>query len=260
MIQKFREESRLLDRQIKELEMKLRKAPGGELKCARNGTGVKWYYYKDTSRRTYLPKQNRTLAEKLALKKYNLTALEAARKKKTALDDCIRAYSEGENMTELLICPESKYKELLLPQISKLSSRTAEWAQEPYEKSEDHPENLRFQTKKGDMVRSKSEVFIANALYMNRVPYRYESKLDLAGYGIFFPDFLIYHPRLFKLYYWEHFGMMDDEDYSHKAYRKLEIYTRNGIVPMDNLIATDETRTNPLDPGIVEKIIRENFL
>ena len=50
MIQKFQEESRLLARQIKELEMKLRKAPDGELKCARNGTGVKWYYYKDTSR------------------------------------------------------------------------------------------------------------------------------------------------------------------------------------------------------------------
>ena len=82
MIPKFQEESRLLDRQIKELETKLRKAPDGELKCARNGRGVKWYLYKGTSLRVYLPKQKRSLAEKLALKKYYLTSLEAARKKR----------------------------------------------------------------------------------------------------------------------------------------------------------------------------------
>lgn len=260
MIPKFQEESRLLDRQIKELETKLRKAPDGELKCARNGRGVKWYFYKGTSRRVYLPKQKRSLAEKLALKKYYLTSLEAARKKKIALDNCICAYAESGNLTESLISPASGYKDLLLPQISKLSGHAAEWAQEPYEKNEGHPENLKFQTKKGDLVRSKSEVFIADSLYLRKIPYRYEAKLDLGEYGVFYPDFLVFHPRLLKLYYWEHFGMMDDEDYSHKAYRKLEIYTNNGIVPMDNLIVTFETRNNPLDPGTVEKIIREYFL
>ena len=95
---------------------------------------------------------------------------------------------------------------------------------------------------------------------MNKIPYRYESKLDLGSFGIYYPDFTIYHPRQLRLYYWEHFGRIDDEEYAHKAYRKLEIYTRNGIIPSDNLIMTFETREMQLDPAIVEKVVRETFL
>lgn len=260
MIWQIQEESRLLARQIKELEFKLRKAPDGELRCARNGNGVKWYYYGNTTRRVYLPKKNRGLAEKLALKKYNKLTLDAARKKKAAIDACIDAYAQSNKTAESMIGSNSQYRDLLLPQVSKLSESVAGWAEEQYEKNEDHPENLRFRTRKGDLVRSKSEVFIADMLYMNKIPYRYESKLDLGRFGIYYPDFTIYHPRQLRLYYWEHFGRIDDEEYAHKAYRKLEIYTRNGIIPSDNLIMTFETREMQLDPAIVEKVVRETFL
>ena len=249
MIWQIQEESRLLGRQIKELETKLRKAPDGELRCARNGNGVKWYYYGDTAGRAYLPKKNRTLAQKLALKKFNKTSLEAARKKKAAIDACIAAYAESSKVIESLTENDSCYRELLLPQLSRLPEHVADWAQEEYERNEDHPEILRFSTKKGDLVRSKSEVFIADTLFFNKIPYRYESKLDLGSFGIYYPDFVVYHPRLLRIYYWEHFGRMDDEEYAHKAYRKLEIYTRNGIIPMDNLLMTFETKARPLDPA-----------
>lgn len=260
MIWQIQEESRLLGRQIKELESRLRRAPEGELRCARNGKGMKWYYYSDGSRRVYLAKKNHTLAEKLVLKKYNRISLEAARKKKAAIDACIAAYAEGGKMTEPLTGSDSCYRELLIPQLSKLPDRVAAWAEEKYERNTEHSENLRFKTKKGDVVRSKSEVFIADTLFLNKVPYRYEPKLDLGNFGTYYPDFVIYHPRFMKIYYWEHFGKMDDDEYIHKAYRKLEIYTQNGIVPTDNLVTTFETKRRPLDPALVEKIVRETFL
>ena len=63
-----------------------------------------------------------------------------------------------------------------------------------------------------------------------------------------------------QILYWEHFGMMDNEDYTHKAFRKLEIYALNQILPTYNLITTYESRENPLNPEIVEQIIRMYFL
>ena len=53
---------------------------------------------------------------------------------------------------------------------------------------------------------------------------------------------------------------MDSEDYAHKAYRKLDIYTLNGIIPTLNLITTFETKENPIDSYVIEKIIKDFFL
>ena len=66
------------------------------------------------------------------------------------------------------------------------------------------------------MLRSKSEAIIDMILYKNGIPFRYEEKIVL-GDVILYPDFVIRHPKTGDFYYWEHFGMMDDEDYINKA-------------------------------------------
>lgn len=76
----------------------------------------------------------------------------------------------------------------------------------------------------GDMVRSKSEVIIANILHERRIPFTYETAL-YAGDGTFYlPDFTLTIAG--KTYYWEHWGMLND---AYEAYRKkkLEWYENN---------------------------------
>ena len=75
-----------------------------------------------------------------------------------------------------------------------------------------------------------------------------------------FPDFTIRHPVSKEVYYWEHFGMMDDSAYSQKAFSKMQLYTRYGIIPSVNLITTYETKDNPLSIDTIEKVISNYFL
>ena len=74
-----------------------------------------------------------------------------------------------------------------------------------------------------------------------------------------YPDFHCLNVRTRNEYYWEHFGLMDDPDYSKNAAGKLRLYTENGILPGRNLIITMETKTEPLSTKTLEKLI-ENFL
>lgn len=115
-------------------------------------------------------------------------------------------------------------------------------------------------TEKGECVRSKSEKILADKLYMMKIPYLYEVPLYLQGYGYIKPDFTVLNKRTRKEYYWEHLGMMDDEEYCEKAIKKIETFEKNGIFPGENLILTYETRKHPLNIKIVEKLAEKYLL
>ncbi len=128
-----------------------------------------------------------------------------------------------------------------------------------YPKNENHIENLIHKTYSGNLVRSKSEALIDMFLYKNRIPFRYECPLKLGDVYVY-PDFTIRHPRTGEFFYWEHFGMMDDLNYSKNAYSKLQLYTSHGIIPTIQLITTYETKKHPLDAEMVERIVEQYFL
>ena len=79
----------------------------------------------------------------------------------------------------------------------------------PYEKNPKYPEHLIHKTVSGIYVRSKSESMIALQLYTEKIPFRYECALQL-GETTLYPDFTILHPKTGEIFYWEHFGMMDE--------------------------------------------------
>ena len=76
----------------------------------------------------------------------------------------------------------------------------------------------------GNTLRSKSETIIDMLLFQTRIPYRYECPIIL-GTHIIYPDFTIRHPITGKIFYWEHFGQMDNSEYYPKACDKLRLYT-----------------------------------
>lgn len=95
-----------------------------------------------------------------------------------------------------------------------------------------------FKTKRGEYVRSKSELIIADRLFDAGIPYHYEVACERKNWIISYPDFLVLNPRTKKEYYWEHFGMMGDPTYLEQALGKIEKYARYGITLGNNLIAT----------------------
>ena len=96
-------------------------------------------------------------------------------------------------------------------------------------------------------------------LYTSQIPFRYECALHLEDTTVF-PDFTIRHPKTGALFYWEHFGRMDDPSYYKDVFSKLQLYTSHGIIPSINLITTYETKENPLSSEVIEKIIEHYFL
>jgi exodeoxyribonuclease V alpha subunit len=74
----------------------------------------------------------------------------------------------------------------------------------------------------GCMVRSKSEVIIANMLSERDITFRYETKLMAPDGTFYLPDFTVTWNG--EHWYWEHWGMMEDEKYRNHRDTKKQWY------------------------------------
>ena len=134
------------------------------------------------------------------------------------------------------------------------------WEAEEFEHkpiSEDTPE---YYTDRGEQVRSKSEILIANMLNQRGIPYRYECAIYLDNNTKFFPDFTILNVRKRKVIYHEHFGMMNDPDYCESVVYKLASYNRNGYFLGDDLTCTWESEKHPFNVREFERTIEHYFV
>lgn len=246
-----------IDQKINEIQNQLKCLPEGKLTIAHNGKNTKWYQ-SDGQNRKYIPKSNRTLAEQLALRKYLSLVLEELLQEKTAISFYNRHRSIESKSALLLQDSSLGYSELLSPYFQVPPSHTA-WLQENYDRSSRNPENLIYKTVNGILVRSKSEALTAMLLYTNKIPFRYECALTLGDIK-FYPDFTILHPKTDRIFYWEHFGLMDSPGYRQNIFSKQQVYATHGILPTIQLLTTYESQMHPLNTELVEKMIQYYFL
>ena len=254
----MKQESQRLEKEIDAVKKKLASMPPGKLICARNGNRYKWYK-SDGHKKTYIPKKNRKFAEQLAEKKYLSTLLEDLLHEKSSIDFYLRHHCSEVGKAEKLLSEESEFQRLLSPTFKIKSKELQEWSLADYECYQKYPEQLVYQGMTGNMLRSKSEVAIETQLYLNGIPFRYECALQIGGATIH-PDFTIRHQKKGTVYYWEHFGMMDDPAYVRTAIAKIQTYMSNGIIPSINLIITYETKANPLGYEKIKRVLDEYFL
>lgn len=134
------------------------------------------------------------------------------------------------------------------------------WAAANTERNQFQPERRKVRTSFGLMVRSKSEMMIAEQLRFAGLPFRYEPEILLRDSGQtekWYPDFEIRIGRDWVVF-WEHLGMMDNEDYVQRSREKTRRLVDNRIWFGRNLIMTMEDETQPLD--INEVIARVEML
>lgn len=110
------------------------------------------------------------------------------------------------------------------------------------------------------MVRSKSEMMIAECLLSYDIPFRYENGVKMDGFGWIYPDFTIFHVPTRKEVIWEHFGKTDDLVYLQRMAGKLRLYQKNGYAIGKDLIYTVESVSSPLTEMEIERIVRQRFL
>ena len=118
---------------------------------------------------------------------------------------------------------------------------------------------LIHKTARGELVRSKSEVIIANMLHSKDIEYEYEKVLDLGEEGIRIPDFTIDDAESGICIYWEHCGMMNDAGYRVRWEEKKALYQKHGIIEGDNLIVTYDNYNGGIDSERILEIIEKHF-
>ncbi len=126
-------------------------------------------------------------------------------------------------------------------------------------------EYLIHRTERGDMVRSKSEVIIADHLANKGVPYGYERPLTIEGITKY-PDFTIEDMESGLTYYWEHCGMLHVPYYRRRWEEKLSWYRTHGILPREEgggengtLIITRDASNESIDSAKITNLIEEVF-
>ena len=134
-----------------------------------------------------------------------------------------------------------------------------EWARDYQPASDMFDDDLKAVSSDGTSMRSMAEIAISSRLERYDIPYRYEAPLGIPDYS-FVPDFTIKRPRDGMIIYWEHLGLVSDEDYMRNNSRKFEIYREYGIVPWKNLIVTYGNEKGGIDMKIIDAMIKGWFL
>lgn len=139
-----------------------------------------------------------------------------------------------------------------------LPPKQQEWLNQSYERNPAYPEELKFETTNKRLMRTKSELIIANRLEHYNIPYLPEMPLWFRYYMYpKYPDFTILKPNG-EIIIWEHMGLMDKEDYFIKNSRKIIEYRQNGYSLNSNLIITFEE--DIIETGMIDHIIESRLL
>ena len=250
---------------IEEKEKQLKKLPRGHLRIAQRHGRNQFYHYTDAAspKGSYIRLKNISFARSLAQKDYDTELIKIMEKEAAALQNLLDSTEHGNAIQNLYenLCPARKV--LITPVTLTDKQYTLQWQNITWVGRPFKEESPIYTTARGERVRSKSEVLIADALTRHGIPYRYEYPVDLrrtssvSSTTTFYPDFLCLNVRTRSEFYWEHFGRMDDSEYSNNAAGKLRLYTENGILAGRNLIITMETADSPLSSRQIENLIKE---
>lgn len=120
-----------------------------------------------------------------------------------------------------------------------------------------YAEHLIHRTDKGHMVRSKSELVIANKLFGMGMEYQYERIIEgNARPGKLRPDFTFVDPAG-DIIIWEHLGMLGRDDYRRGWDWKKEWYEDNGYELGSNLFTSCDEENGGLDSGKITHVAEE---
>ncbi len=235
--------------------------PDGKLRVVKKKSNYYCYHIieKDDTNGKYICVDNFELIEELANKEYNSKFLNYAKIELAMLEKCISRLSLKN--ADLAYQNLSEYKKIFVkPYIQTDEQYALQWQNKSYRTNQIYKDEKIYETKRGEMVRSKSEAILADIFYDLGIPYRYEQAVTLEDGTVRYPDFTLLKKSSRREIYFEHFGLLDDEEYRKSNLNKLDKYRSSGIYLGYNLLMTYETKDNPLDIKGIRKMIKTIFL
>ncbi len=255
------ERARLLRKTIRQVEKYDYDSVEGTLRVSQNGKKLMYYHHypqNDHKPDEYINSSNIAIARALAQKDYRKKFLREAQYELTNLEIFTSKLSK-KNADHAYQSLSKERQNLINSYIQTNEEYAKEWQTKKFKASNYEPEKKVFETRRGDKVRSKSEAIIADIIYELGIPYRYEQLVHLSNGEKKAPDFTLLKVSTREVFYLEHFGMLDDEDYLNRNLHKLDDYRNSGIYTGKNLIITYDTDKCPLDIPGIKKMLKEIF-
>jgi len=238
------------------------KAPPGKIRIAKDERRIQYYLRKSPQdvAGTYVSLQDVQKLTTYLQKSYNEKILKEIDAELAVLEPFRISLSKHQNsFQEVFDSFPDKSKTFLKPIDLSDAEYASAWAEIPYVRKPIPDEYAGFITDRGERVRSKSEINIANALNKYGILYKYECPLALRKGMTIHPDFTVLDVKRRKVVYWEHRGIMDDREYARQAVKRIKDYQTAGIFLGDRLIITEETSVNPLGTQEIRKVIEKYF-
>ena len=246
----------LLARSIVEIENKLKLLPEGRIQV-REKTGKAYYYLITEGKTIYLSMNELETINGLLQKQYLSTVLKTNKKELSAIEKMSKLYPS--TLAEDVFDQLSEGRKSHIKPINVYDDAYAQkWMEAPYKRKPFKKDMPEFYTTKGERVRSKSEIIIADRLRANGIPYRYECPLKV-GKKIIHPDFTILRMSDRKILYHEHCGKMDDHKYIEDMLTRGKDYSLEDILLGDRLFYTFESDTTPLDVAMLDMLIKRHY-
>lgn len=220
--------------------------------------GYPRFYICDSKKgKHYSKKENSSLHKNLSQKEYCEQIEKLLKHKLDILNTFLKDYPpmDEKEIYEQFTSPK---KEFIEPLLDSDNLYLKKWLEVQYESKQFLPDDPVHFTSRNIRVRSKSEVLIADELDAKGIPFRYEFPIKSNGV-VLHPDFycldIIHHRELI----WEHFGLMDNEQYVSEMIQKLYKYASLGFFPGKNLIMTFENAKFPLNKQLIKQNIEIYF-
>lgn len=264
LFQKMLERKKDLQKAQKASASILKKSPSGSIQVSSSHGSPQFYFLppKGSSdlnpSKKYLSVKNSSLISALTNKHYAAKIYKQTTCELSLINRYLTNFSDHNAYTAYQELPAAR-RPYVTPLLQTLEEVGAAWAAEDYEKCTYMEENKIYESKRGIMVRSKSEALIDDMYLDLGIPNRYECALYTKR-GVRYPDFTGFKVSTGELIYHEHFGLMDSEEYRQNCLQKLIEYMENGIYLGKNLIITFESEACPLRTKEIRKMLEAVFL
>lgn len=250
-----------IEKHISRVKKRIDNAPPGTLRVAKSNSHDQFFQRRSPydNPGAYISRKDKTLAARLAQKDYDIKLLEVLKQQQKTIGRFLKDFDPdaAKQVYEKL---NSTRKILVTPEFISDEEYVKRWMSVPYTRPPFKENTPEYYTAKGERVRSKSEILIADALFRHNIPYRCEFPVYSGGVIFAAPDFNCMNVRLRKEFYWEHLGKMGDEEYMDNNKDKLDKYALEPDFDETKLIITMETGNKPLNTKVVEEKIRKYLL
>lgn len=256
----IREREDLLSEIVRKKKSSLKGAPKGMIRSSKCKNTYQYYLRNDSKdiKGTYIKRSKMDIAIRIAQRDYDEAICKNAEKEYRLLK-AYKDYCSNNRLEGIYDALSEGRRRIVKPVVIPDAEYIKQWKNVKYEPMPIGDKVGEFISPGGIRVRSKIELIIASMLEQHEIPYRYEYPLILQNRRQVRPDFLCLNKRTRKEYVWEHFGMMDDEEYANKNVAKIEAYEGSGYFAGESSIMTFETSQHPLSTLVIKNKI-ERYL